>query len=739
MSLPPATEMPAQILTGLRVLDLSRGISGPMAALQLSEAGADVVKVAVSSGTLEDDSPDILAAVLDRFKRRIVLDLPPGGIDGELDRLLAQADVLIHDLTPAAARRRGLDHARLFARFPRLIVSAVTGWPTTHEKAEAPARETLVLAALGILDEQPGHRPGPVFVRMPFASWTAGWLAAIAILARLIARTRDGHGGAAHTSLAQAALVPMTMHWSRAETPSPTFAKGLAKDIPIPLHQASDGRWIHVHYSPDKAPWMADALAAMGPDAVRRENARFAPSHVAPNYGANKTVIAGRSAADWVAHFWAHDVAAQIVAPFGEIYADPQAVANGFVATVKDPVLGATLQPGVPITVTPASRIRHSSDGSETDPDAILQHWSPRAAVATSTTTEPLAPLHGLKVLDLGAYLAGPFATMLLADLGAEVIKVEPPAGDAMRRLERQFAGIQRGKRGLAMMLGRPETQAATAALARWADVVHHNIRRADIVYCHVSSYGPLGERADWPGFDQLFQAACGWEVENGGQGNPPLWLRFGIVDFYGGLASVFATLLARVEHGRSGTGQAVAASLLGGAMLTMAEAIMLPDGGLTPIAHLDRSQMGVSRHHRLYRTGTDLIAVAALDRRERGAFDAVVGEHPEAWLAALDADKALSRLAEAGVPAERVARAQQDAFLNSTVHAAAGLHADYPHRDYGRVRQIGAFWNFGDLPLHLSLASPALGEHTAEVLAMVGIDAAAREALSAQGLIHQA
>ncbi|MCU6453145.1 CoA transferase [Sphingomonas sp. A2-49] len=756
MSPTPAADMPAQILAGLRVLDLSHGIPGPMAALQLSEAGADVVKVTIPGEARDEDAPDILAAVLDRFKQRIVLDGAADGIDDTLDRLLAEADVLIHDLPPAVARRRGLDDARLFARYPRLIVSAVTGWPATHAKAEAPARETLVLAALGILDEQPGHRPGPVFVRMPFASWTAGWLAAIAVVARLIARTRDGHGGAAHTSLAQAALVPMTMHWSRAETPSPAFAKGLSKDIPIPLHQASDGRWIHVHYSPDKAPWMADALAAMGPDAVRRENARFAPSHVAPNYGANKAIIAGRPAADWVAHFWAHDVAAQIAAPFGEIYADPQAAANGFVATVEDPVLGATLQPGVPFTVAPASRIRHSTAGLETDADAILRRWTPRAAVAVPAATAPRAPLDGLKVLDLGAYLAGPFATMLLADLGADVIKVEPPTGDAMRRLERQFAGIQRGKRGLAMMLGRPETGAATAALARWADVVHHNIRRpaarklgvdydtlkaehADIVYCHVSSYGPLGERADWPGFDQLFQAACGWEVENGGAGNPPLWLRFGIVDFYGGLASVFATLLARVEHGRSGAGQAVAASLLGGAMLTMAEAIIPANGGLTPIAHLDHAQMGVLRHHRLYATGTDWIAVAALADRERAAFDVVVGADAGAWLAGRDADAALSQLAEAGVPAERVARAQHDAFLDSADHAAAGLHADYPHREYGHVRQIGGFWDFDDLPLHLGLASPALGEHTAETLAMVGIDAAARAALSAQGLIHQA
>jgi len=71
------------------------------------------------------------------------------------------------------------------------------------------------------LDEQPAHRPGPVFVRMPFANWLASWLCVVGVMARLLARDRDGCGGIAHTSLAQAALVPMTMHWNRAQTPDP--------------------------------------------------------------------------------------------------------------------------------------------------------------------------------------------------------------------------------------------------------------------------------------------------------------------------------------------------------------------------------------------------------------------------------------------------------------------------------------------------------------------------------------
>jgi len=725
------------ILDGLRVIDLSSGIPGPMAALQLSEAGADVVRIEPPGGDPAFDTA--LHAVLNRGKQRLTLNLGADGPDAVLDALLSRADVLIHDLTPAEARRRGLDDARLAVRYPRLIVSAVTGWPQGHPKADAPARETLVLAALGLLDEQPGHRPGPVFIRMPFASWTAGWLAAIAIVTRLIARDRDGRGGIAHTSLAQAALVPMTMHWTRAEKPTPVFAKGLSKNIPIPLHQASDGRWLHVHYSPDKAPWMAEALAAMGAEAVKEANDGYPPSHVAPNFGANKLIIATRPAEDWARHFWEHDVAAQIAAPFGEIYADPQARVNGYAVDVDDPLLGRTIQPGVPYSVEPPSRVRGGLNPETSDAGTVLARWAVMAAEPTDTTGTPVPPLSGLRVLDLGAYLAGPFAAMLLADLGADVIKVEPPAGDAMRRLERQFTGIQRGKRGVALKLGDPAAKDAICALTRWADVVHHNIRRPaarklgvdyetlkaerpDIIYCHVSSYGPLGVRADWPGFDQLFQAACGWEVENGGIGNPPLWLRFGIVDFYAALASVFATLLGLIERKRSGQGQLVTASLLGSAMLTMAEAVMRADGSLTEIAHLDQAQMGISPDHRLYRTSDGFVAVAALTPAESRDFRELTARRAESWFAAMDKAGAKAMLDAASVPSEIVLEDQMDAFLDSPAHRAAGLLAQYRHRDLGDLVQIGRFWNFGELPLALDRPAPALDEHGAEIFGEIGL-----------------
>jgi crotonobetainyl-CoA:carnitine CoA-transferase CaiB-like acyl-CoA transferase len=741
--------MDTPILANIRVIEFASGIAGPAAALQLSEAGAEVIRI--ETPDMADDAGSVLFSVLNRGKRRVALDPDTPEGRAALAGLLAGADVLLHDLMPARSAHYGLDDDCLAAAYPGLVVSAIGGWPRRHRLAEAPARETLVLARLGLLDEQPGHRPGPVFVRMPFAGWLAAWFCAIGVMARLIARRRDGRGGVAHTSLAQAALAPMSMHWSRAQTPTPVFAKGLSKSTPIPLHCCADGEWVHVHYSPDKAPWMAQALAALGPEAVAVENAKYPPSHVAPNFGANKAIMATRPARDWVGHFWQHDVAAQVAAPFGAIYASEQARANDYVVEVDDSARGRVLQPGPAYVTEPPPVVRGALAARERGPF----HVRPRSAVAPAAPPAPTAPLAGMKVLDLGAYLAGPFATMLLADLGAEVIKVEPPAGDAMRRLERIFAGTQRGKLGVALKLGEAGAGDALDALVRWADVVHHNIRlraarklgidyaalqalNPGLVYCHISSYGPKGEQKDWPGFDQLMQAACGWEAECGGQGNPPMWLRFGVGDYLAALSSVFAVLLAHYRRLETGAGQAVCSSLLGATLLTVAESVMLPDGATTPVAQLDQAQTGLSPDHRIYRCRDAWLAVAAMGARETEAFAGVAGstqQQREAWFAGQPRASALAALRGAGVPAEPVLEAQGEAFHDDPDHAAAGLHARYRHVVYGELEQVGAYWDFGDLPLRLDRPPPALGEHSREVWERLGLGPERIAALEQQGL----
>lgn len=743
--------MSGGILEGVRVLDLAQGAAGSVAALQLSEAGAEVIKIEPPGGSPQRRSPSF--AIWNRGKKSVVLDLANVAERASLDELLAAADVLIHEFTPREAAARGLDDAALHARFPGLIVSATTGWPPPHPDAERAPRDTLVLARLGLMTEQPGQRPGPIFIRMPYASFCAAWLSAIGVVARLIQRERGRGVGPAHTSIAQGALVPMTMHWARAERPSASFAKGLDKSVAVAIHQCSDGAWIHVHYAPDTAPFMRDAMEALGAEGVAAANARWGKNHTAPNFGANREIFATRPAGEWLEHLWAHDIAAQPAAPFGAVYFDEQARVNGYVAEVDDPQFGTTLQPGPAYTVEPPAQV--SVNGLRplgADQRAIFEALRPKAIPVVSGDAGAL-PLEGIRVLDLGAYLAGPFGAMLLADLGADVIKVEPTTGDAIRYLDRVFCGCQRGKRSVALNMKDRRTRPVVEALARWADAIHHNMRlpaarklgldyeslraiNPAIVGCHVSSYGPKGERADWPGFDQLFQAACGWEVEDGGEGNPPMWLRFGVCDHLAALASAYALLLGLYRRDQTGDGQMTGASLLGATILSTSETLVYPDGSLAAFAHLDHEQSGVSPFHRLYACRDGWIAVAALTPDEEARFAQVTGANPQTFFAARGVHETEAVLDAAHVPASLVREDQIDAFLDESANRAAGLVMTAQHATQGRLEQIGAFWKLGDTPRAPMRAAPALGEHSREVLAALGMPQAQIDSLVSDGLL---
>ena len=159
---------------------------------------------------------------------------------------------------------------------------------------------------------------------------------------------------------------------------------------------------------------------------------------------------------------------------------------------------------------------------------------------ATATAVAGRGPLDGVKVLDFSAFVAGPLGAQVLADLGAEVIKVEPPGGEAMRAAAYAVAACQRGKRSLAMDINAPESRPVVDALIRWADVVLHNFRvgvserlgideatvarlNPGAVYCHASAFGTTGPRAMLPGNDALMQAVTGFERAVGGAGNDPI------------------------------------------------------------------------------------------------------------------------------------------------------------------------------------------------------------------------
>lgn len=745
-----------QILDGIRILDLSQGIAGPVATMLLAESGADVVKVEPPGGDFCRGLPGF--ATWNRSKRGVVLDLKEADGRAKLDGLLAGADVLVHTFRPQDAARYGLDDASLAARFPALIVSSVPGWPIDHPDRDRPAYDALVLARAGHMDEQQGSREGPIFIRIPLASWGAAHLAASGIMARLISRGRTGKAGPAHTSLLQGSLIPMTMHWATAERPTGGFVRGLPKGARPTLFECADGVWIHLMHGPEPCPLWQSTAAGLTPQEIAENDVEsaFRGPRFPSLFGAYIAGFKKHPSTAWLPELWANDVPAEPAVPLGKVFFDEQANLNGYVTEWEDHQFGRIRGPGNPLATTPPARIKGSAPKLGADTAQVLsEKWA--APTLSGSGRSLRSPLEGVKVLDFGNFLAGPLAPMLMADLGADVVKLEALTGDQMRGTERVFSGCQRGKRGVAADLRRPDSREVVEALAKWADVVHHNIRmpaaarlgidyesiramNPNVVYCHTSSYGPIGPRKDWPGYDQLFQASSGWEYEGAGEGNPPMWHRFGMMDHQCALASLVATLLGLYHRDRTGKGQFVAASLLGTSILTISETHVRGDGTLAPYPRLDARQTGLDAGYRIYQLADGWICVAAFGDAALGALQRVAGASSvpaiEAALALRRCDEALAALEQAGVPCEPVRLAQLEPFLASPANVASGLSVSYEHAEWGQMSQIGALWNFGDLACSFPRSSPVIGEDTREVLLEAGLSEHRVAELAAAGTI---
>lgn len=715
------------MLGELRIVEIGQGMAVQVAGLMLSELGAEVLKVERPGGDPARGTAPF--ANWNRGKKSLALDLDtPEGL-AALDKRLAGADALLHQFTPLRARALGLDDAGLAARHPHLVVTAITGSPANHPDVERSDDELLVAARVGAMYENDGHRAGPIAYRYRQGGWSAAHLAAAGLLARLVMRLQTGKGGAAHTSIFQGFLATLPLVWARnSEGPMPnpvTYPLG-PRPIAQQLFQCAGGDWLQImdptrQFDYATMPTMWDVMAETEVD-LETEAGQAAAFKLRP-------------LENWLADLRAADIAAEPAFPMGEVLRHDDAVANRYVIEVDDPDLGKTRQPNTPFHSDadlpqgrPAPRLGEGSDAA----------WPVKAA--PSPGTAPAEVLEGVRVLDLGMFLAGPMGPSMMGDMGANVIKVEALTGDRIRFMHRYYQAAARSKRSLALDLTRPEAQPILERLLKWAELVHHNMRfkgaaklglseegirkyNPDIAFNYSSAYGQRGARGNWPGYDSIFNAIAGWEFENAGEGNPPVFNRPGTMDVSTAqscLVELMASLYAKRTTGRGYTTQT---SLLGMAAFTQGERLIGADGQLTDTYHLTSDQTGFSPYHRIYRCADGAwVAVAAHKPEQQAALAKLLGEDFEAGAKARNTADLLADLEAAGVPADAVnfENAMQR-FFDDPRNRELNLISVLSQPLYGIVEQPGAFWNFGDTPVVFKRCCPAVGEHSDEILREIG------------------
>jgi formyl-CoA transferase len=383
--------------------------------------------------------------------------------------------------------------------------------------------------------------------------------------------------------------------------------------------------------------------------------------------------------------------------------------------------------------------------------------------------------LEGIKVLEFSEMIAAPFAGMHLGDMGADVIKVEPPEGDPWRHgvefapnESKTFLSLNRNKRGITLDLKQPDAQAIVHRMVPSMDIVTVNYRpdvpkrlgidyetlsalNPRLIYLQNTAMGGRGEHSHRPGYDLIAQAVTGLMVTGGrvDLDGVPMPLTPAIGDYATGLIIAMAACAALFERERSGVGQKVETTLLGTSLALQIATFMRTEIATPPPTEGSASSASpearaMNAYYRVYRTKDTMIAVACLTptlrRKMADALGVVDVRHErkiprdsdEGREAALRfTEAAIERFLEkttaewiddldaAGVPAGPVNNVID--LLDDPQVLANDLVVDYAHPVAGTVSMVGPVIQMANTPPSVRRPPPTLGQHNGEILAEFG------------------
>jgi crotonobetainyl-CoA:carnitine CoA-transferase CaiB-like acyl-CoA transferase len=807
---PPANGQPCAGLTvaelAVGASDLGLGLAGGLPGRILADLGATVIRV------VGRQSPPIDADV--PWGRAWHRDKKVAATDDsdEAFAVAREADVVLAYGPEELVEARGLGYRDVGAVNPAVVYARCrpsrAGWGT------APDFGLLVEARSGFCTQLAGHRAGPIFVDVRAPGMGTAALLTTSVLGLLYRRAVTGRGGWAETSLYDGMLATLGCMIGRSERAAPHIEGYWEKGSTFPnfLYRCADGELLQVWFG-GKGMY-AKLIAVLGDEPSSEgyysDQTTGKLGERARRWG---SFFSTRTRAEWIRLLRQAGVACEPVLGPGEILADPHLAETGLALRAADGSHDDVVV-GSPISVLPIQASSRTGAADTVPPAAPPRPGGPAESGAPARPLVPAAArrsspgdrgggraeqalvrdngglLSGLRVVDFSAFVAGPLAAEVLADLGADVIKVEPPAGEAMRAAAYAVAACQRGKRSLALDISAPEARPAVERLLSQADVVLHNFRvgvaeRLGIdaatvarlnpraVYCHASAFGSTGRRAKFPGNDALMEAVTGTERAIGGAGNDPIAATWIPIDITGGWLAAAGMLAGLYARGSGDDGQRVETSLLGAGIL-LHSGVFLRDGALVPGPVLDGGQTGYGPGYRIYRGSDDAwfalvvptpedwrrLAVTLRDAPppETGApVPAASASLPETYAPlrggaadteAVEAETVLeaafaqapaaawaARLQAAGLLAELVRPLDRDAFrrgiLDDQVNRQLNRVVTFPTDEWGKFEQIGPLLRCGPAAgTGPRLMLPGIGEHTEEVLRELGLSAAAIAAL---------
>ena len=742
-----------QVLTGVRVLDLSGTIASAVAGMLLGDYGAEVIHLTPPTWTETAELPGLAV-----WHRNKICSSPNWDSDATLRvacALSRGADICLTS-DAATAAKLGLESKDLQWLVHLHMPSC------TPLDAGGLDVDNLLAAASGVALRQGSFEGGAIDLVTPYVSYEQGLWAATAAIAALVEREKSGFGQRVvvdgfHGSIA-ANIATLVMDPT---APSINTAVGPGgPNPPYSSYRCADDRWIFIGAPTPK--FQQAALEVLGIPEVwsdPRINGEFTNLHSPENRGWVREKFANAFATQpsghWVERLEAADVPVGIVGDSKDWLDDPQIRAVGQRQVVTDPCHGEVTMGGLLVELfgTPAK----SPSPRRLLPLEDLPVW-PALATPEKEVPRPSGrgPLDGIRVLNLGAMLAGPYGGMLMAELGADVVKVEPRGGDVFRMVGSHY---NRGMRSLEVDLRSSIGHSAFLELVGVSDVVMDNYRlgvlnrlaidysslkavNPNVISVSVTGFGETGPSAFRPAFDPMIQATSGMQKAQGGDSDP-VFIGVAVNDVSSGCAAAFAACLALFHRARTGEGQRTGTSLA-------AASVFMQSGELVQYQNcpssrvggrdyagpsaLDRFYPAADGYVRVHAKGISQLVDAGLLSSSDLSDEATIGEITKAFgaLSRKDAVALLEAHGVVAVPARNISELPADPVIRdgylTTVRGNTGDDFYVPHR----------LARFGRTERSDTLQTPGAGEHTTELLKTAGLSINQIKHAVTSGAVHQ-